>query len=38
MSPQRRDAEGRRQTAHSWESLVERQIREGMETGAFGDG
>jgi hypothetical protein len=37
MSPQRRDAEGRRQTAHSWESLVERQIREGMESGAFDD-
>lgn len=37
MSPQRRDAEGRRQTAHSWESLVERQIREAMEAGAFDD-
>lgn len=37
MSPQRRDAEGRRQTAHSWESLVERQIREAMEAGAFED-
>jgi hypothetical protein len=37
MSPQRRDAEGRPQTAHSWESLVERQIREAMETGAFED-
>jgi hypothetical protein len=35
MSPQRRDAEGRPQTAHSWESLVERQIREAMEGGAF---
>jgi DnaJ family protein C protein 28 len=35
MSPQRRDAEGHRQTAHSWESLVERQIREAMEAGAF---
>jgi hypothetical protein len=35
MSPQRRDAEGRPQTAHSWESLVERQIREAMEAGAF---
>lgn len=35
VSPQRRDAEGRRQTAHSWESLVERQIREAMEAGAF---
>jgi DnaJ homolog subfamily C member 28 len=37
MSPQRRDAEGRPQTAHSWESLVERQIREAMEGGAFED-
>ena len=37
MSPQRRDAEGRYQTAHSWESLVERQIREAMEQGAFDD-
>ena len=35
MSPQRRDAEGRPQTAHSWESLVERQIRDAMEAGAF---
>jgi hypothetical protein len=35
VSPQRRDAEGRPQTAHSWESLVERQIREAMEAGAF---
>ena len=35
MSPQRRDADGTRQTAHSWESLVERQIREAMEAGAF---
>jgi hypothetical protein len=37
MSPQRRDAEGRPQTAHSWESLVERQIREGMAAGSFDD-
>ena len=37
MSPQRRDAEGRPQFAHSWESLVERQIREAMEQGAFDD-
>jgi hypothetical protein len=37
MSPQRRDAEGRPQTAHSWESLVERQIREAMDGGAFDD-
>lgn len=31
----RRDAEGRRQVAPTWESLVERQIREAMEDGAF---
>jgi hypothetical protein len=37
MSPQRRDAEGRLQTAHSWESLVERQIREATDAGAFQD-
>jgi hypothetical protein len=37
MSPQRRDADGTRQTAHSWESLVERQIREAMEAGAFNE-
>ena len=37
MSPQRRDAGGRWQTAHSWESLVERQIREAMDGGAFED-
>jgi hypothetical protein len=37
MSPQRRDAEGRPQTAHSWESLVERQIREAMDGGALDD-
>ncbi len=37
MSPHRRDAEGRPQTAHSWESLVERQIREAMDAGAFDD-
>lgn len=37
MSPQRRDSEGRWQTAHSWESLVERQIREAMDGGAFED-
>jgi hypothetical protein len=35
MSPQRRDAEGRRQVGPTWESLVERQIREAMEEGAF---
>ena len=37
MSPQRRDAEGRPQIAPSWESLVERQIREAMERGDFTD-
>jgi len=37
VSPQRRDAEGRPQTAHSWESLVERQIREAVDAGAFED-
>jgi hypothetical protein len=35
MSPQRRDPDGRIHTAHSWESRVERQIREAMEAGAF---
>ena len=35
MSPQRRDAEGRRQIGPTWESLVERQIREAMAAGAF---
>ena len=33
----RRDAEGRRQVAPTWESLVERQLREAMEEGAFDD-
>ena len=37
MPPMRRDDEGRLQTAHSWESLVERQIREAAESGAFDD-
>ena len=37
MSPQRRDADGRWQTGPSWESLVERQIREAMDAGAFDD-
>ena len=35
MSPMRHDGEGGRQFAHSWESLVERQIREAMADGAF---
>jgi hypothetical protein len=37
MPPIRRDAVGRVETAHSWESLTERQIREAMEKGAFDD-
>ena len=37
MSPQYRDSEGNRQTAHSWDSLVERQIREAIVAGAFDD-
>ena len=35
MPAQRRDAEGNRQVAPTWESLVERQIREAMAEGAF---
>ena len=37
MSAQRRDAEGRLQAGPTWESLVERQIREAMDGGAFED-
>jgi hypothetical protein len=37
MSPQRRDGEGGREIAPSWESLIERQIREATEAGAFDD-
>lgn len=37
MSPEHRRPDGTRQTAHSWESLVERQIRGAMEAGAFDD-
>src|SRR5437868_557470 len=33
----RRDDEGRWQIARSWESLVDRQIREAMEAGQFDD-
>jgi hypothetical protein len=33
--PQRRDGEGRREIAPNWESLIERQIREATERGAF---
>jgi hypothetical protein len=35
--PNRIDAEGHRQVAPTWESLVDRQIREAMESGAFDD-
>ena len=35
MSPIRRDGDGTPQFAHSWESLVERQIRESMAAGDF---
>jgi hypothetical protein len=37
VSPQRRDPDGKIHTAHSWESLVEKQIREAMEAGAFNE-
>ena len=37
MSVQRRDSDGRLQIGPSWESLVERQIREAMDGGAFDD-
>src|SRR5436190_8854368 len=35
MSPERRDSEGHRQVGPTWESVVERQIREAMDEGAF---
>lgn len=35
MSPIRRDGEGRPQGGASWESLIERQIREAMDAGEF---
>ncbi len=35
MPVQRRDGEGKRQVGSSWESLIDRQIREAMEEGAF---
>jgi hypothetical protein len=35
--PKRRDEEGRYQVGPTWESIVERQIREAMEGGAFED-
>jgi hypothetical protein len=37
MAAQRRDGEGNRQVGPTWESLVDRQIREAMEEGAFDD-
>lgn len=37
MPAQRRDGAGERQVGPSWESLVERQIREAAEAGAFDD-
>jgi len=35
MSPIRRDGDGRLQAGTSWESLIERQIREAMDAGDF---
>ncbi len=35
--PNRLDAEGNRQVAPTWESLVDRQVREAMEAGQFDD-
>lgn len=35
MSPIRRDGEGGPQFGHSWESLIERQIREAVAAGEF---
>jgi Domain of unknown function (DUF1992) len=37
MPAQRRDGEGNRQVGPTWESLLDRQIREAMEEGAFDD-
>lgn len=37
MSPMRRDGEGNRQIGPDWESLIDRQIREATEAGAFDD-
>jgi len=37
MSPMRRDGAGSREVGPTWESLIERQIREAMEAGAFDD-
>ncbi len=35
MSPEHRKPDGTREVGPTWESLVERQIREAMEAGAF---
>jgi hypothetical protein len=35
MSPVRPDGEGRRETGPTWESLIDRQIREAMADGQF---
>ena len=35
MSPTQRDPDGTRRIAPSWESLIERQIREAMDDGRF---
>lgn len=37
MSPIRRDAEGHREAGPTWESLIDRQIREAMAAGEFDD-
>ena len=37
MPAQRRDSEGNRQVGPTWESLIDRQIREAMDEGAFDD-
>jgi hypothetical protein len=37
VSPIRRDGEGRIEIGPTWESLVERQIRDAMDDGAFDD-
>jgi hypothetical protein len=37
MSPTRRAADGRREIAPTWESLIDRQLREAMAAGEFDD-
>jgi len=37
VSPEHRRPDGTRQVGPTWESLIERQIREAMERGAFDD-